>query len=166
MIIVYDVKLICPFSVAHQLHVSPPGCSQEHQRIISLETEIDGYKRSTQKEQEQNEKLMMILNKAENDIATIRKQMAQCQTKLDALKNEYATYTRMLLETEQSLNRANAVSVCMLSRGHRQCACCDVVAVSLHVVALLSWTLSVRMLLRGRGLWMCRQYNVFFSGLT
>ena len=94
----------------------PPSVgSQEHQRIISLETEIDGYKRSTQKEQEQNEKLMMILNKAENDIATIRKQMAQCQTKLDALKNEYATYTRMLLETEQSLNRANAVSALVLA---------------------------------------------------
>ena len=111
MIKVYGVKLICPFCVTYGIKVSSPGCSQEHQRIISLETEIDGYKRSTQKEQEQNEKLMMILNKAENDIATIRKQMAQCQTKLDALKNEYATYTRMLLETEQSLNRANAVSM-------------------------------------------------------
>ena len=77
-----------------------------------METEIEGYKRSTQKEQEQNEKLTMILNKAENDIATIRKQMVQCQTKLDGLKNEYATYTRMMHETEHSLNKANAVSLC------------------------------------------------------
>ena len=29
---------------------------------------------------------------------------------MDALKTEYSTYTRMLHETEEALNRANAVS--------------------------------------------------------
>ncbi|XP_013409019.1 coiled-coil domain-containing protein 40 isoform X1 [Lingula anatina] len=82
--------------------------NQQEQRILSLETEIEGYKKSIFKEQEQNEKLTLILNKAEIDIATLRKQMAVCQQKHEALKSEYATYTRMLHETEQALNRANA----------------------------------------------------------
>ncbi len=87
-----------------------PDCfSQQQQRILSLETEIDGYKKAISKEQEGNEKLMMILAKTEQDIATVKKLLAQCIAKHDALKNEYATYTRMLHETEQALNRANAV---------------------------------------------------------
>ncbi len=36
--------------------------------------------------------------------------LEQAQAKHDALKNEYATYTRMLHETEQALNRATTVS--------------------------------------------------------
>ncbi|KAK3598746.1 hypothetical protein CHS0354_028798 [Potamilus streckersoni] len=80
--------------------------SQQQQKVLSLETEIEGYKKSIQKEQEQNEKLTLILNKAERDIETIKKQLAQCQSKHDAQKAEYATYTRMLHETEQALNRA------------------------------------------------------------
>lgn len=85
--------------------------SQQQQRILSLETEIEGYKRSIGKEQEQNEKLCLILNKTETDIATVKKLLQQCHTKHEALKNEYATYTRMLHETEQALNRASTVSI-------------------------------------------------------
>ena len=84
--------------------------SQQKQRIQSLETEIDGYKKSIQKEQEQNEKLTLILNKTEVDIATVKKLQNICNSKHDALKTEYAAYTRMLHETEQALNRANTVS--------------------------------------------------------
>lgn len=78
--------------------------------MLSLETEIEGYKKSIFKEQEQNEKLTLILNKTERDIETVKKQLNQCQAKHDALKAEYATYTRMLHETEQALNRAVTVS--------------------------------------------------------
>lgn len=75
-----------------------------------METEMEGYKRSIQKEQEQNEKLTMILSKTERDIDTAKKLLSQCQARFDALKAEYTTYTRMLHETEQALNRASAVS--------------------------------------------------------
>ncbi|KAK3091997.1 hypothetical protein FSP39_024328 [Pinctada imbricata] len=78
----------------------------QEQKVLSLETEIEGYKKSIFKEQEQNEKLTLILNKTERDIETVKKQLTQCQAKHDALKAEYATYTRMLHETEQALNRA------------------------------------------------------------
>ena len=87
---------------------------QQQQKVLSLETEIEGYKKSIQKEQEQNEKLTLILNKTERDIETIKKQLAVCQNKHDALKAEYATYTRILHETEQSLNRAMTVSTIFL----------------------------------------------------
>jgi chromosome segregation ATPase len=76
---------------------------------MSLETEIEGYKKSISKEQEQNEKLTMILSKTDADVAMVRKMLAQCHAKHDALKNEYATYTRMLHETETALQRANTV---------------------------------------------------------
>ncbi|XP_021370653.1 coiled-coil domain-containing protein 40-like isoform X2 [Mizuhopecten yessoensis] len=79
---------------------------QQQQKVLSLETEIEGYKKSIFKEQEQNEKLTLILNKTERDIETVRKLLSQSQAKHDALKAEYATYTRMLHETEQALNRA------------------------------------------------------------
>ena len=88
--------------------------SQQQQKVLSLETEIEGYKKSIQKEQEQNEKLTLILNKTERDIETIKKQLTICQNKHDALKAEYATYTRILHETEQSLNRAMTVSMDLL----------------------------------------------------
>lgn len=81
---------------------------QQEQKILSMETEMEGYKRSIQKEQEQNEKLTLILSKTERDIETVKKQLVTCQAKFDALKAEYTTYTRMLHETEQALNRATA----------------------------------------------------------
>ena len=84
--------------------------SEQQQRILSLETEIEGFKKSIYKEQEQNEKLMTINSKTENDITTMKRLLQICQDRHDALKNEYATYSRMLHETEQALNRANTVS--------------------------------------------------------
>lgn len=71
---------------------------------------MEGYKKSIQKEQEQNEKLTLILAKTERDIESVKKQLTQCQARFDALKAEYTIYTRMLHETEQALNRATAVS--------------------------------------------------------
>ena len=84
--------------------------SQQRQRIKSLETEIEGYKKQIAKEEEHNEKLTLVLNKCEVDIATSKKLLDICSRKMDALKTEYSTYTRMLHETEEALNRANAVS--------------------------------------------------------
>ncbi len=85
-------------------------CSQQQQKILSLETEIEGFKKSIQKEQEQNEKLCQILAKTNRDIDMVKKQMTTCQAKHDALKAEYTTFTRMLHETEQTLSKATAVS--------------------------------------------------------
>lgn len=84
---------------------------QQEQHILSLYTEIEGFKKSIQKEQEQNEKLTLILNKTEREIEVAKKHIIQVQAKHDALKAEYTTYTRMLHETEQTLARATADKV-------------------------------------------------------
>ncbi|KAH9504072.1 Coiled-coil domain-containing protein 40 [Bulinus truncatus] len=82
--------------------------NQQEQLILTLQTDLEGYKKTIQKEQEQNEKLTHILNKTEREIETAKKHIAQTQAKHDALMNEYSTYTRMLYETEQALGRAVA----------------------------------------------------------
>ncbi|PIK45458.1 hypothetical protein BSL78_17690, partial [Apostichopus japonicus] len=80
--------------------------SQQRQQIQSLQTEIEGYKKSIQKEQENNETLTLMLQKNEIDINSMRKQITTSQTKQEQLKQEYGAYSRMLHETEQNLNRA------------------------------------------------------------
>lgn len=54
--------------------------------------------------------MSLVLNKCEVDIATSKKLLDICNRKMEALKTEYSTYTRMLYETEEALNRASTVS--------------------------------------------------------
>lgn len=82
----------------------------QHQQLQSLETEVDNYKKNITLEQERNEGLTMMVNKVEADIAHIKGQIDASEAKLELLKTEYTTYTRMLQETEQSL--AKAITVC------------------------------------------------------
>ena len=84
--------------------------SLAQQQIKSLETEIGGYKRSIQKEEEKNETLTMVLNKVETNKTQTKKLIKQSVSKQDALKQRYATYSRTLHETEQAYNKANTVS--------------------------------------------------------
>ncbi|XP_051792457.1 coiled-coil domain-containing protein 40 isoform X1 [Erpetoichthys calabaricus] len=81
---------------------------QARQRVQSLITEADGYKKSITKEEERNELLTGILNRADVDISMTKKQISQCMAKQEALKTEYSTYTRTLHETEQALSRVTS----------------------------------------------------------
>ena len=85
-------------------------CSLANQQVKSLETEISGYKRSIQKEEEKNETLTVMLNKAESDKTVTKKKIKISVSKQDALKQQYATYSRTLHETEQFYNKATTVS--------------------------------------------------------
>ena len=38
-------------------------CSDQRQQVLSLETEVENYRKSTTQEQERNEKLTLMLNK-------------------------------------------------------------------------------------------------------
>ena len=91
-----------------------PIYSQQKQHILSLATEIDGYKKSITKEQENNETLTLLLQKNEIDINGLRKQIATSQDRQEKIKQEYSTYSRMLHETEQALNRATTVSFAVM----------------------------------------------------
>jgi chromosome segregation ATPase len=75
-------------------------------RLQSLSTEIDGYKRSIAKEQEKNETLTIQYRKLENDLSLVKRQMSVCESKREALRVEYSKFTRILQESEQDLTKA------------------------------------------------------------
>uniref|UniRef100_H3BEH5 Coiled-coil domain 40 molecular ruler complex subunit n=1 Tax=Latimeria chalumnae TaxID=7897 RepID=H3BEH5_LATCH len=76
------------------------------QQVLSMDSEIEGYKRTIRKEEERNEMLTVLLNRAQGDANMNKKLISQCLAKEEALKAEYSTYTRTLHETEQALTRA------------------------------------------------------------
>ncbi|XP_075034039.1 coiled-coil domain-containing protein 40 [Mixophyes fleayi] len=78
------------------------------QELLSMDTEIEVYKKSVTKEEERNEKLAYRLNRAESDSAMIKKLITQCQARQEALRIEFSTYMRTLEETEQALSRVTA----------------------------------------------------------
>ncbi|KAI1896397.1 hypothetical protein AGOR_G00094360 [Albula goreensis] len=83
---------------------------QEALRIVrnqvrSLDTEIDGFKKSITEEEEHNERLTVLLNRAQLDCDTSRKLTAHSQAQQEMLQAQYSTYMRMQHETEQMLIR-------------------------------------------------------------
>ncbi|KAF4080287.1 hypothetical protein AMELA_G00168700 [Ameiurus melas] len=80
--------------------------SAKHE-VRALDMEAEGYRRSITLEQEQNEALTVLLNRAELKIATYKKLLTQTHTQQEALQNLYTTHTRMLQETERSLSRVD-----------------------------------------------------------
>jgi len=85
--------------------------SVQRQTVLSLGTEIEGYKKAIQKEQEANEQLTVQLNKAKADIEHVKKQIMISAEKKERLKEEYMNYTRALQETEQALFAAQTVRI-------------------------------------------------------
>ncbi|XP_063057707.1 coiled-coil domain-containing protein 40 [Engraulis encrasicolus] len=83
---------------------------QANHEVHSLDTEIEGFKKSITAEEERNELLTVLLNRAQLDGATWRKLIGQCQSQQEALHSQYSTYTRMLHEHESSLSRLNVES--------------------------------------------------------
>ncbi|CAH8578989.1 unnamed protein product [Schistosoma turkestanicum] len=76
------------------------------EEILVLENEQNAHKRSISKEQETHEQLTGLQNKNESDLNTLRKQLLQAETKLEADKQAYTTYSRILQETERNLLNA------------------------------------------------------------
>ncbi|XP_072501328.1 coiled-coil domain-containing protein 40 [Notamacropus eugenii] len=72
----------------------------------SLDGEIEAYKKSIMKEEERNELLANILNRAENDGNLNQKLISQSMSKHEALQKEFTTYTLTLHSTEEAFTRA------------------------------------------------------------
>lgn len=83
--------------------------SIQNDRLQSLSTEIDGYKRSILKEQEKNETLTIQYRKLGNDLSVVKRQMVGCESRREALRVEYSKFTRILHEAEQDLMKATTV---------------------------------------------------------
>ena len=90
--------------------------SLQRQRIQAIETEIEGYRKSISKAQEQNEQITLMHNKIEADISMVKKLVAVSRNKQEVVKTEYSKYSRTLHETEQQLNRAETVSEVVINQ--------------------------------------------------
>ncbi|CAH8433419.1 unnamed protein product, partial [Dicrocoelium dendriticum] len=77
-------------------------------RLLVLDNEQVAYRRSISAEQEKHEGLTMLVNKNEADLNTVKRRILQQQTKHEADKQAYATYTRMRQETERNLANVQA----------------------------------------------------------
>lgn len=88
-----------------------PLCLSSKYRLDlqSLEVDINGCRKSIMKEEEKNELLVTILNRSQSNANTTKRLIAQCLSRQQALKVEFSTYTRILQETEQALNRTKMV---------------------------------------------------------
>ena len=74
-----------------------------------LDREIEGYKKSTSEEQEQNETLTMQLKWSHMDGDTSKKLISQKEAQQEALQADYSTRLRTLRETELTLTRLSKV---------------------------------------------------------
>ncbi|XP_018654687.1 LOW QUALITY PROTEIN: hypothetical protein Smp_174090 [Schistosoma mansoni] len=81
------------------------------EELLVLENEQNAYKRSINKEQETHEQLTGLQNKNESDLNTLRKQLLHSETKLEADKQAYTTYSRILQETERNLLNAKTRTI-------------------------------------------------------
>lgn len=86
-----------------------PSSRLTNDQVRSLDTEIEGYKKSITQEEEQNERLTLRLNRAQNDCTTSRKLITHSQNHQEVLQAQYSTYTRMLQETEKTLSTLRGV---------------------------------------------------------
>uniref|UniRef100_A0A8C8HXS7 Coiled-coil domain-containing protein 40 n=1 Tax=Oncorhynchus tshawytscha TaxID=74940 RepID=A0A8C8HXS7_ONCTS len=76
-------------------------------QVRSLDTEIEGFKKSITQEGERNELLTVLLNRSQLDSATSRKLISHSHSQQEALQVQYSIYMRTLQETEQTLQRVN-----------------------------------------------------------
>ncbi|KAL2087120.1 hypothetical protein ACEWY4_018179 [Coilia grayii] len=84
--------------------------TQANHEVHSLDTEIEGFKKSITAEEERNELLTVFLNRTQLDTSTWRKLISQSHSQQEALQSQYSTYTRMLHESESTLARLNVES--------------------------------------------------------
>ena len=96
--------------VCQSLSLSLPPCSAATHQVRSLDTEIEGFKKSITQEGERNELLTVLLNRTQLDSATSRKLISHSHSQQEALQVQYSIYMRTLQETEQTLQRVNTVS--------------------------------------------------------
>ncbi|XP_063312335.1 coiled-coil domain-containing protein 40 [Pelobates fuscus] len=80
--------------------------SLAQQELLAMDTEIESYKKSITKEEDRNEQLTFMYNRAESDAAMTKKLVVQCQARQEALRVEFSTYMRTLQDTEQALSRS------------------------------------------------------------
>jgi chromosome segregation ATPase len=72
-----------------------------------MDCELQGFRRTLRKTQEESETLLMILNKIENEIEFVKKQTMILHDQKDKLLESYQMYTKSLEQTECELQKLN-----------------------------------------------------------
>eukprot|EP01135_Chromosphaera_perkinsii_P004856 Nk52_evm2s301 gene=Nk52_evmTU2s301 len=77
------------------------GKAQED--MLSIETEMTGYKASIKKEQEKNESLAVILNKSEGEISYYKRMFRSLEEKEQKQRDRYQLYAKTMKDMEHKL---------------------------------------------------------------
>ncbi|GAB1297138.1 Coiled-coil domain-containing protein 40 [Apodemus speciosus] len=93
----------------------PPHQTECEHQVKSIDSEIEAYKKSIMQEEEKNEKLARLLNRAETEATLVQKMTAQCLSKQEALQTEFNTYQLALQDTEEMLNKGYVEHSAVLS---------------------------------------------------
>jgi uncharacterized protein YllA (UPF0747 family) len=83
--------------------------SAQKQKLESMKTETNSYKKSIIKEQESNETLTIMMNKRKSEVKNFEKSLKLVKEKIDLLQQEYNKFNRMLKETENLYSRISNV---------------------------------------------------------
>jgi septal ring factor EnvC (AmiA/AmiB activator) len=77
--------------------------------LITLNGEINGFKQSLRKAQEQSETLSLLLSKLESEIESLKNQIMDVSDKRERLLEDYSMYTKTLQQTEAELAQVTQV---------------------------------------------------------
>lgn len=91
------------------MSIDGPSSRHANAQMLSLDTEIESYKKSITQEEEQNECLTLCLNRGQTDCTTSRKLITNSQNLQEVLQAQFSTYTRILQETEKTLSTLHGV---------------------------------------------------------
>merc|ERR1711970_1355636 len=89
------------------LLIAKQNLEENQKSVRNFETEIEGYKRSVQDEEDKNEKNTVLLNRVEHDIEQTKKKIQEAKKEQAQLQQKQASYSRILSENEATLARSN-----------------------------------------------------------
>lgn len=88
------------------LIIAKESLDQNRKKVRNLDTEIEGYKRSVQDEEDKNEKNTVLLNRVDHDIEQTKKKIQETKKEQAQLQQKQASYSRILSENEATLARS------------------------------------------------------------
>merc|ERR1712168_1456618 len=89
------------------LIIAKESLAENRKKVRNLDTEIEGYKRSVQDEEDKNEKNTVLLNRVEHDIEQTKKKIGEAKKEQAQLQQKQASYSRILSENEATLARSH-----------------------------------------------------------
>ncbi|KAJ3219217.1 Coiled-coil domain-containing protein 40 [Dinochytrium kinnereticum] len=79
------------------------GIQKNKDTLINLQGEINGFRQSLRRAQEQSETLTLLSTKLDNEVEHLKKQIAQVGEQRDKLQENYSFYSKTLQQTEAEL---------------------------------------------------------------